>query len=336
MKGKTNRMLVVRNPYETLDVSPAATPDEIREAYERAIRLIRGDSLGGYLMLDDEKMDEAVAEVEAAFQQVGTHEARASYHREAGLMAVDPPGDTAAQDKSAGSKHAPSGFVSPPNTDPQDTARTPSAALLRFLTPTESGEGESVRSMEAVPEVSAEGPVVAAERQPLSHGVPQNEKALPLATRADANPSAADLLDKQARSSALTDLPTMATEEGHHPAHIDSGDPTLIDDKESSPTANKIPPNAVPPEMLEELATSNEISGSFVMRLREARGLSIEELARSTHIQKRILRAIEDVDVENLPTRVYIRGFLQQIARALRVDKKRLSEGYLAMLDRSA
>jgi len=47
-----------------------------------------------------------------------------------------------------------------------------------------------------------------------------------------------------------------------------------------------------------------------------------------------VLVEIEEHDVENLPSRLHRRGFLTQIARVLRVDKVKLSEGYLAFIAR--
>jgi flagellar biosynthesis protein FlhG len=76
------------------------------------------------------------------------------------------------------------------------------------------------------------------------------------------------------------------------------------------------------------------VNGQVLKKLREARGLSLDELAELTKIRRPYLQAIEDQDLENLPARVYLRGFLTQIARALRVDKTRLAEGYVSFVAR--
>ncbi len=81
-------------------------------------------------------------------------------------------------------------------------------------------------------------------------------------------------------------------------------------------------------------ALDGEVNGQVLKKLREARGLSLDELAELTKIRRPYLQAIEDQDLENLPARVYLRGFLTQIARALRVDKLRLAEGYVAFVAR--
>ena len=77
-----------------------------------------------------------------------------------------------------------------------------------------------------------------------------------------------------------------------------------------------------------------EINGVVIKQLREHRGLSIEELSEATKIRKPYLRAIEEQDFPNMPARVFLRGFLTQIARVLKVDRTRLSEGYLQFVER--
>jgi hypothetical protein len=81
-------------------------------------------------------------------------------------------------------------------------------------------------------------------------------------------------------------------------------------------------------------ALDGEVNGQVLKKLREARGLSLDELAELTKIRRPYLQAIEEQDLENLPAHVYLRGFLTQIARALRVDKTRLAEGYVAFVAR--
>ena len=78
----------------------------------------------------------------------------------------------------------------------------------------------------------------------------------------------------------------------------------------------------------------NEINGSVIRRVREARGVTIEELSEQTKVSKSVLRAIEAHEFDALPARVYLRGFLTQVARVLRVDKKRVADGYLSFVER--
>jgi hypothetical protein len=91
-------------------------------------------------------------------------------------------------------------------------------------------------------------------------------------------------------------------------------------------------PTPTPPPGL--LSLDGEVNGQTLRRLREFRRLELDELAEATKIRRAYLAAIEEQDFENLPSRVYLRGFLTQIARVLRVDKNRLADGYLAFIAR--
>lgn len=63
-------------------------------------------------------------------------------------------------------------------------------------------------------------------------------------------------------------------------------------------------------EKLEEL-------GASLRQCRNAQDISIEEVAARTKIQTRLLKAIEEGKLEQLPEPVYIKGFIKQFAEAL-------------------
>jgi hypothetical protein len=75
-------------------------------------------------------------------------------------------------------------------------------------------------------------------------------------------------------------------------------------------------------------------SGALIKRLREAEGLSLDDLASSTRIAKRYLEAIEADEFTRLPAATFVRGYLRSVARLLGVDPERLSGGYLARMGR--
>jgi hypothetical protein len=93
-------------------------------------------------------------------------------------------------------------------------------------------------------------------------------------------------------------------------------------------------PTPTPTPLVGLFSLDGEVNGSTIKRMREARKISLDTLAELTKIRRPYLVAIEEHDAENLPSRVYLRGFLTQIARVLRVDKVKLSEGYLAFIAR--
>lgn len=110
----------------------------------------------------------------------------------------------------------------------------------------------------------------------------------------------------------------------------------------SVPDGDMPPPTTKPPVVTavvqpapdDALPTDGEINGQVIKRLREQRGLSLDVVAEQTKIRRAQLTAIEEQQLEHLPTRVYLRGYLTQIARVLKVDRDRLAEGYLSFVDR--
>ncbi len=64
--------------------------------------------------------------------------------------------------------------------------------------------------------------------------------------------------------------------------------------------------------------------GGVLRRERELRGISLEEIARSTRIPLRSLQALEDDRWEELPGEVFTRGFLKSYAESLGLDPRPL------------
>lgn len=60
--------------------------------------------------------------------------------------------------------------------------------------------------------------------------------------------------------------------------------------------------------------------GMRLAQLRQQQEISIEEVARTTRIQPRLLRAIEEGNLDILPEPVYIQSFLRQYAEAIGLD----------------
>ena len=69
---------------------------------------------------------------------------------------------------------------------------------------------------------------------------------------------------------------------------------------------------------LEQLAES-KITGENIKQIREAAGISLQALSDKTRISRFILSAIEQEDFKGLPAAIYVRGFLENLCRTLRI-----------------
>lgn len=64
--------------------------------------------------------------------------------------------------------------------------------------------------------------------------------------------------------------------------------------------------------------------GSYLRKERELRHLSVAEVAQATRIPVRLLRHLENDDVEELPADVFVRGYLRAYARVLGIPADEL------------
>jgi MinD-like ATPase involved in chromosome partitioning or flagellar assembly len=82
-------------------------------------------------------------------------------------------------------------------------------------------------------------------------------------------------------------------------------------------------------ERAETPSSTAEITGELLRRVREQRGLELSDIAQRTRISERHLRSIEEERFDELPAAVYVRGFVGQVARILKMDAGRAVESYL-------
>jgi flagellar biosynthesis protein FlhG len=78
----------------------------------------------------------------------------------------------------------------------------------------------------------------------------------------------------------------------------------------------------------------SRVTGAELRRVREARGISLREIALVSKIGLRFLEYIEEDRHRLLPATVYLRGFLQEYARALGLDPKATADAYMACMPR--
>lgn len=80
------------------------------------------------------------------------------------------------------------------------------------------------------------------------------------------------------------------------------------------------------------LEANTVYDGAILRAVRESKGLSLEEIARSTRIALHHLQAIEKDAYGDLPAPVYVRGFVVLLSRVLKLDPDLVSRGYVRRL----
>ena len=73
------------------------------------------------------------------------------------------------------------------------------------------------------------------------------------------------------------------------------------------------------------------VNGAALKKFREGKGVTLEEIAARSKVSRRFFEYIEQDRHKDLPARVYLRGFLQEYARAVGLEPQHTSEAYIAL-----
>jgi flagellar biosynthesis protein FlhG len=76
------------------------------------------------------------------------------------------------------------------------------------------------------------------------------------------------------------------------------------------------------------------VTGADLRKFREARGVTLARIAADSKVGTRTFEDIEADRYDRLPAPVYVRGFIQEYARAVGLDPKKTAESFLARLPR--
>jgi len=98
---------------------------------------------------------------------------------------------------------------------------------------------------------------------------------------------------------------------------------------ERRPSASEAELAQLQAELAREITNETQFTGALLRKARQALGITIQDIANITKISPMHLRAIEEEDLDALPAPVYVRGFLQQIAKALKLDPTQVTKTYL-------
>ncbi|MBW1809249.1 MAG: helix-turn-helix domain-containing protein [Deltaproteobacteria bacterium] len=77
-----------------------------------------------------------------------------------------------------------------------------------------------------------------------------------------------------------------------------------------------------------------EYSGDLLRQVREARGFTIEKIADITKIAIYYVRNLESEKYSDLPARVYVRGYIKQIAKLLEIDIEATAKSYVERMEK--
>jgi len=296
--------LAQQNLYEVLDVPFDASSATIAEAVERAQALYAPGSLATYTLMDPEEEQLLVRLLEEARATLLDPDARARYDERitgpesAGAQAAQPPA---------------------PPLDPAIRAVWPELPPVFGPAVSQAGAGgedededewEDVRD---VPSAPLAAPPSAA--RPLPPVIPAAQLAQPPAPPPELPPAAS----------------AAAPGAGQRPPILLSREvaPPPVERPAATPAPIMTPIPTAPPVVGTAPAEGTTWSGEVLRQIREARGISLQQISERTKVTRHHIENIEADRFELLPAAVYLRGILLSIARELRLDGQKVARSYL-------
>jgi flagellar biosynthesis protein FlhG len=82
-------------------------------------------------------------------------------------------------------------------------------------------------------------------------------------------------------------------------------------------------------ELARELTPESVFTGPLLRKIREAQGVELQDIVSRTKIARSHLAAIEEEQFADLPAFVYLRGFVTELAKYLKLDATQVSRTYL-------
>ena len=81
-----------------------------------------------------------------------------------------------------------------------------------------------------------------------------------------------------------------------------------------------------------EIEDNTEFTGDFLRKIREYKNVDLDRLSDMTKVSRLYLQGIESEDYEKLPAPVYVRGFVFQYAKCLKLKPEVVANSYVARM----
>jgi curved DNA-binding protein CbpA len=280
------------NYYEVLEIAPGCSPQEVRAAYLKLRAAYRKDNPALYSVLDPQETEDMVAKIEEAFHVLSDPDARREYDERNGFSQRM---DRKIHSIDRATQNADTPFGSAADIDDPLVAPT-----TDFRGMGESQDRDAPTNHLPTQTPSPFGPFT-------STPDPESQVRNPFFDRLPGTPAPASAPQAQPTSQSFVDRrQSFGRRES---------------DSSINPQADIIS---------SEIAGETEWRGPTLRRIRELRRYSLDDVAQITKISKTYLQAIEEELYDKLPAPVFVRGFLLQLAKTLKIPTEPVAQAYMA------
>jgi curved DNA-binding protein CbpA len=88
--------------------------------------------------------------------------------------------------------------------------------------------------------------------------------------------------------------------------------------------------------VIQKILAQDMLAGADLQKLRECLKVPLEQISHQTNIRVDILRAIENENIDILPPKVYLKGFLKSYSRCLALDEQVVVNAYFKRIENKA
>lgn len=300
------------NYYTILDIKPDASQNDIRQAYFRAKSAYSKDSAALYSIFDSQETHLILEKIEQAYLVLSNVEKRKEYDKVHGFLSMNDATPTPTFEESTNIYS----FVK----SSMQTADAAHQAAQTVLSGSSLDDQDDIFNTPSSPDSKQKQNVQSTNVPTLmepSHFQTQTTQST-TATTSQPQTSFFDSFNSNSpsnnQSTKIQDVREFETKMGIV-KRVD-----LIKPVTSSQD----------PVIENEIKNETEFRGAFLKKIREYRNISLEELCEFTKISKSYLASIETEEFDNLPASVYVRGFIVQVAKALKLPPDKVATGYMS------
>jgi flagellar biosynthesis protein FlhG len=109
----------------------------------------------------------------------------------------------------------------------------------------------------------------------------------------------------------------------------DAEGPAVLEKRSVPPPALAAEQLMLKAELAREIGPDTEFTGPLLRKVRESQGVELTEISAKTKIARTHLGAIEEEEWASLPAIVYVRGFVAELAKFLKLDPSQVQKTYM-------